>query len=747
MILTSTLPRSVPGTALVALALIGGTLPIVVAHPAAARADTRQVDSAVIGWEGDTDAAIAHRDGSFDIRAQRNVTARFGIYDSPARMQWSNAGGYYPALVTQFERDNSTVTITNFGDAVTVGGNAFVAVYSRVAVRNHDTVAHTLAPAPSGPLLPLDAAPDTVAAGQTVNHDYVVAVDRFGASYPWPADAALTGAGGYDAHYQHMTGYWDARLAGIASISVPDPRLADAFKAGFIYTDIVKDGTHLNVGENGYDQLFDHDLLGILVSLLEEGDLGNARAYLQTLITNQYPDAIYKFVWPWAVYLEKTGDTGYVSANLAAISNAVHQIPADETGPGHTMMRSNAIDTNGYWTVDDESALLGLLAYRYLAGRLGATAEQAWAQSQYDTLFAAVNRQLQSTVDTNHLTYVPCAVDQPDTANRCSATNDANWASMLLFGRWNWDGLLFGATPSGPMATLLDGTYDYGFAHLSGLPAHTYGGYPGYSTAYNAGYGEAALAGRTHRAEGVHDYQFMINNTQSGPYSWWEGIPTAGPTNWTPGGHATAGTGSSPHMWGQANASRVLLNSLIAERADGRVVVGRGVPAEWLRDGVPVGVSNYPIAGGNRMGATIATSGNAVTLTLSGAAPAGGVEFDVPAFLGNIAAASTGTADSANGTVVLPPGTTTVTVTLATPPSFRTTGGLDLSGYCTSIGNIGGALLDGTTAYDWKCVSPIGAHLGISMDDACAWQYRTVEGVFSRFAAMSDPYSWQCLAS
>jgi hypothetical protein len=732
--------------ALAAAILIVGTMAIP-AQASTQVAGTTQVDSAVIGWDGDTDAAIAHRDGSFDIRAGKNGTARFGIYNSPSKLQWTNAGGYYPALVTQFERDNATVTITNFGDAVTIGGNAFVAVYSRVSVFNHDTVAHTLDPAPSSQLLPLNTASSAVAAGQTVNHDYVVAVDRFGASYAWPANAALTAAGGYDTHYQHMTAYWDGKLAGIAAINVPDPRLVNAFKAGYIYTNIVKDGNHLNVGENGYDQLFDHDLLGILVSLMEEGDLANAQAYLKTLITNQYPDAIYKFVWPWAVHLEKTGDTGYVSANLATISNAVHQIPGDETGPGKTMMRSNAIDTNGYWTVDDESALLGLLAYRYIAQRLGNGTEQAWAQSQYDTLLSAVNRQLQSTIDANHLTYVPCAVDQPNSANRCSTTNDANWASMLLFGRWNWDGLLFGATASGPMSTLLDATYDYGFAHLSGLPAHTYGGYTGYSTAYNAGYGEAALAGRTHRAEGVYDYQFMINNTQSGPFSWWEGIPTAGATNWTPGGHATSGTGSSPHMWGQANASKVLLNSLIAERSDGRVIVGRGVPSEWLRDGLPVSVSNYPVAGGKRMGATISTSGNAVTLTLSGAAPAGGVEFDAPAFIGNIASASTGTVDKANGTVVLPAGATGVTVTLVNAPSYKAVGGLDLSAYCTSIGDIGGAILDGTTAYDWKCVSSGGTHVAMSLDDACTWQYRTVEGVFARFSTMADAYSWQCYSS
>jgi hypothetical protein len=35
----------------------------------------------------------------------------------------------------------------------------------------------------------------------------------------------------------------------------------------------------------------------------------------------------------------------------------------------------------------------------------------------------------------------------------------------------------------------------------------------------------------------------------------------------------------------------------------------------------------------------------------------------------------------------------------------------------------------------------------MSLDAACAGQYRTIEGVFARFSAMTDPYSWQCYSS
>ncbi len=67
-----------------------------------------------------------------------------------------------------------------------------------------------------------------------------------------------------------------------------------------------------------------------------------------------------------------------------------------------------------------------------------------------------------------------------------------------------WDGYLFGAPLSGPGLSLIDATYNYGFARLAGkLPANTFGGYPTqyYSTAYNAGYGEWGLASNNYRGQ------------------------------------------------------------------------------------------------------------------------------------------------------------------------------------------------------------------------------------------------------
>jgi hypothetical protein len=129
------------------------------------------------------------------------------------------------------------------------------------------------------------------------------------------------------------------------------------------------------------------------------------------------------------------------------------------------------------------------------------------------------------------------------------------------------------------------------------------------------------------------------------------------------GTHPEAGNGSSPHAWGMANANMVLLDSLAAQRADGGLIIGRGVPDSWVRTGEPISLADFPTTDGHHIGLAIATQGDQVTLTLNGQA-SGPVLFQLPAFVGNIASASTGVVNEKTGTVTLPSTVTSVTVQL-----------------------------------------------------------------------------------
>lgn len=216
-------------------------------------------DAGVIGWAGNSQAVLACLGGSFFVMTGggpgsgsaapvTGTTYGYGIYNDSVTT-WTNADGYLPALVTSFQRDGAHVTITNFGDQVTIGGHRYVAIYSRVTVANPTSGPVTLSPQASPGLIPLNSAPDQVAPHASVNHDYVVASDRFGGRYPWPSRRALARAGGYDQHVAHMLAYWNGQLSQIAQIvTLPDPALADAYRTGFAYTQIIRSGDELKTG-------------------------------------------------------------------------------------------------------------------------------------------------------------------------------------------------------------------------------------------------------------------------------------------------------------------------------------------------------------------------------------------------------------------------------------------------------------------------------------------------------------------
>jgi hypothetical protein len=633
--------------------------------------------ASAIGWAGNGQGVVTCLGGTFYVGNGIDRAFGFGIYGGGAT-GWSDTDGYLPAQVTSFRHGRAKVTITEFADRVVVSDVPYVAVYSRVAVDNPTDDIIAADPKPTPGMVPLNDATVRVPARGSATHDYVVAVDRFGAQAPWPSNSALSAAGGYNEHFSHMRAFWDDQLRQIAMVEVPDRGLEDAYKSGFIYTQIARSGTHLNTGVNNYAAEFSHDVIGILANLFTQGYDTDAHALLleaNAVVRSQgqYEDGAWTYSWPWAIYLLKTGDLAFVRANFADIASSAHRIAADRTGPGGIIGRTDDIDTQGLWTVDDYEALTGLAAYRYLAERSGDAMEASWATREYESLLAATNRTLTDTIRRFHQSYLPCSMIAPNTANRCARADDANWAAPFLFGRWAWDAKLFGAAVTGPGVNLIDATYDYGFKRLHGtLPPDTFGGYPNdyFTTGYNAGYGSWGLASSRYRDQGIRGYEFLIDNGQSGPYSWWESLTSPPPRRRSPwiGSHPAAGQGSSPHAWGIANANKVLLDSLVAQAADTTLVVGRGVPTGWLSDELPIKVTNFPTTDGHRIGASITSSHGSVTLTLNGTPP-GEILFQVPAFVDNIASTSAGTVDEPTGTIRLAPNVNTVTVQLKRWPA------------------------------------------------------------------------------
>jgi hypothetical protein len=691
-----------------------------------------------IGWDGNWYPAFAYLSGSYFARGVPNVynnlcgamysfgAYRFGLSSGqnvPAQsVSWTQDRGYLPAMRTSFTRNNVAISITNFAYRAVIQGNTFLLVYTRVSVTNNGTASVTVPPGGSGPnLARLTSVNDAVSPGQTRNHDFVAAVDRFGGAYPFPSAATLvSGAPSYDTAYNAMAAYWNARVAETAQFTLPNVQLpntglanpgtalANAVKAGTIYNLMVQVGKAPFSAANNYAWLLNHDIPGELVAKFSTGDFRDAQNLLligriserpgfDGLGANWYWDGVWKTPWAWAVYLYETNDTAFVSQWFNDNQT--------QWGPSlRTMMRTHFVaqldtdgtlranfdnDSTGKWILSNYSALIGLAAYKYIATRLGNTAEATWANSAYNSLLAALNTVVGNNQAANGFDYLPCEVHRPNSANRCNTWNDANWAQAGWGGQNQFDTMLMGGALSGIIGDpgQIDRMYAWGFGRIgTRLPFPTMGAFPGYSTAYNTAYSQGGLYGTRYRDLPITSYAWQLQNTTGGPNAHWE-ANGSGPSSANPwiGNHAGPQFGAVPYAWPIAHQQLGLLQSIAAEglSVSGSgpysytrpLYVGRGIPNAWIAPGQTIAVGNvtssYNVGTGARstygvsIGVTRPGTGRVITVNLSGTLPGGAVLIQLPVFLTSTVVGVTGGAyNSATRTVTANQGATTVTITL-----------------------------------------------------------------------------------
>ncbi len=296
-----------------------------------------------------------------------------------------------------------------------------------------------------------------------------------------------------------------------------------------------------------------------------------------------------------------------------------------------------------------------------------------------------------SDESTNGFTFLPCTVNQPDSANRCGTFNDANWASPAWIGQNQWSTMLMGGTLNGIIGdpTQIDNMYAMGFARLAAnnLPFPTFGAFTGYSTAYNTAYSNDGLYSNNYRDLPITSYAWQIQTTTGGPNAWWE-ANGSGPNSSNPwaGNHAPPEFGACPYAWPISAQQLGLLQSIVATglTASGTgpftytqpLYVGRGIPNTWIAAGQTIGASNltssFNFAGGARstygvsLAVTKPASTRVVTVTLTGTLPGGPVLIQLPVFLSTgVNSVTGGTYNATTHTVTATAGATSITITLA----------------------------------------------------------------------------------
>jgi hypothetical protein len=702
-------------------------------------------NQSAIGWPENWYPAFAYLSGAYFARgvpttfSQRGVNYCGAMYSfsaytfglaagqaPPAQsIQWTMDNGSLPALRTSFTRGNVAIAIKNFADRVTINGTPFVLVYTRVSVTNNGSAAVTVPPGGSGPnLVRLTPAGDTVQPRQTLNHDFVAAVDRFGATAAFPSASTLASqAPGYDTAYGQMAGFWNARVATTAQPALPNvalpntgglaspgTALTNAYKAGTAYNNIVQVGKAPFSAANNYAWLLNHDVPGELVARFTTGDFTDARNLLligriseqpgfDSVGANWYFDGIWKTPWAWAIYLAKTNDTSFVGQFFndtqtqwgPSLRTMMRTIYAGQVDTDGTLKSNFDNDSTGKWILSNYSALIGLAAYKYIATRLGQTAEATWAQGAYTSLHNALNTVIGNNQRANNFNFLPCEVQRPNTANRCNTFNDANWAQAGWSGQNQWDTMLMGGTPlSGIIGDpgQLDRMYQWGYDRLAGrVPFPSMGAFNGYSTGYNTAYSEGGLYGTAFRDLAITSYAWQIQMTTGGPNAWWE-ANGSGPSasNVWAGNHAGPQFGAVPYAWPIAHQQIALIRAVAAEglTASGSgpftytrpLYVGRGIPNAWVAAGQTTSVTNLTSSFNADTGArqtygvslavTRPAAQRIVTVSLTGTLPGGAVLIQLPIFNSvGVTAVSGGSYNATTKTVTANSGATQVVITLA----------------------------------------------------------------------------------
>ena len=544
-----------------------------------------------------------------------------------------------------------------------------------------------------------------IPAGQEVTFDFAATV--------WnnPSPNAMKAMGSFDEQYAAVKAHYDNILGDMAlPVSLPNQEMTNSYinsmivmwetmvKATWNKDDGMKGQADYQIRGSaatqakalngngymhGYDVYFPHDVPNMVEQFIRDGRLELAMNIMnspnyQTLYLPENHggnlDAIPKFIIPYATLWQVMDDkqrAGYFTdAVKDKIKTVAKEITTYMTEDG-IIQKSESLDNMpyDYLVVDNFTALHGFAAYRYLCEAWGWTDEATWTTGQMTTLNDGLNASLDDFMERNSTEWYMCAMNDDSgfwtRHKNGSVIYDGNWiSSTLMMSTFPWDAVLRGYDLGGTWADYMDATMDNAVKlknQRGDIPEGSWGAWWGheYGSVYNVGQSVPLLYSDKYRTAVVESYEWLLDN-QTAPFQWAESFDRGqNADDWTR-------AAIDYETWGLGFLRQGLLEATASVKTDGTVIIGRGIPNEWMVSGTPIEWQNISINDGRKFNSLklYAADAKTVKLELAGDDAVGDIVLDLAALKDNIASVSGGTFDNAAGTVTVPGNTKQLTVTL-----------------------------------------------------------------------------------
>jgi len=420
---------------------------------------------------------------------------------------------------------------------------------------------------------------------------------------------------------------WTGEL-GRVDLRLPETAqaFAETFRTAAAHILVNRDGSALQPGPRRYARSWIRDGATMAAALLRAGCAAEARDYVRWYAGHQAadgtvpccvdrngPDPLAEYdsqgelVYAVMEYFRFTGDRAFLAEMWPAVISSVARIEAlrsqrltaefqtpDKRACYGLLPESVSHEgylahpVHAYW--DDFWALRGLADAARVARIVGEAAEAERLSRLHHSFRDTLRASIVATMTDRHVAYVPASVE---------------WADIDPAATANAIGLLdeAGILP----AAAIDLTFDEYLADFrkrrSGEIAWTK--YSAYEIRI-----VTALVRLGRRKDALELVQFFLSDRRPSAWNQWPEISWRDP-------RSPAHIGDVPHTWIAAEFMLAFRTMLAFEReADDALVVGAGIPAEWLEADGGVGVDGLPTWYGT-LGFTIRRDGDAVNVDLA----------------------------------------------------------------------------------------------------------------------------------